>query len=145
VLLLLLSLPYAGVLYHLFGRHLDTGLPAPYSDDHWRQVVSRLGLSKHQVRRGAVCTLFGGLKKSVCVVQLCGSLYSHLERQMHVAVAVPTSCQLRTCSCKRLMWLVCGAHCPQVAGLPAFDDRQRCLHTQSTQPPGVLQACLLSS
>jgi hypothetical protein len=40
----------AGVLYHLFGRHLDTGLPAPYSDDHWRQVVSRLGLSKHQVR-----------------------------------------------------------------------------------------------
>eukprot|EP00878_Enallax_costatus_P000701 GHUV01000811.1.p1 GENE.GHUV01000811.1~~GHUV01000811.1.p1 ORF type:complete len:928 (+),score=335.74 GHUV01000811.1:282-3065(+) len=38
-----------GVLYHLFGRHLDTGLAAPYTDDHWRQVVSRLGLSKHQV------------------------------------------------------------------------------------------------
>jgi hypothetical protein len=51
--MLMYSAAAAGVLYHLFGRHLDTGLPAPYSDDHWRQVVSRLGLSKHQVRRRA--------------------------------------------------------------------------------------------
>lgn len=53
------------MLYHLFGRHLDTGLAAPYSDDHWRQTVSRLGLSKHQVG-GALGGLYLG---AVCCVQ----------------------------------------------------------------------------
>eukprot|EP00879_Flechtneria_rotunda_P000231 GHRR01000309.1.p1 GENE.GHRR01000309.1~~GHRR01000309.1.p1 ORF type:complete len:945 (+),score=429.08 GHRR01000309.1:255-3089(+) len=44
-----------GALYHLYGRHLDTGLPAPYSDDHWRQVVSRLNLTKSQVTGILAC------------------------------------------------------------------------------------------
>jgi hypothetical protein len=33
----------------LFGRHLDTGEAVPYNDNHWRNVVAVLGLSKDQV------------------------------------------------------------------------------------------------
>lgn len=43
--------PCSAAYYRLFGRDLDTGLPAPYSDEHWRQVVSVLRLSKDQVRQ----------------------------------------------------------------------------------------------
>ncbi|WIA21214.1 hypothetical protein OEZ85_000458 [Tetradesmus obliquus] len=39
----------------LFGTNLDTGLPAPYSDAHWRRVVSVLGLTKHQVNHILAC------------------------------------------------------------------------------------------
>eukprot|EP00775_Hariotina_reticulata_P001595 gene1595-1935_t len=38
-----------GVLYNLMGRNLETGLPQPYTDQHWHNVVQQLGLSKHQV------------------------------------------------------------------------------------------------
>ena len=38
-----------GVLYSLLGRNLDTGESAAYTDDHWRQVVARLHLTKQQV------------------------------------------------------------------------------------------------
>jgi len=44
----------AGVLYSLFGRNLDTGEPAAYTDEHWRNVVARLHLTKQQVR-GRLC------------------------------------------------------------------------------------------
>jgi hypothetical protein len=40
----------AGVLYSLFGRNLDTGEAVAYSDEHWRNVVARLHLTKQQVR-----------------------------------------------------------------------------------------------
>lgn len=39
----------AGVLYSLFGRNLDTGEAVAYSDEHWRNVVARLYLTKQQV------------------------------------------------------------------------------------------------
>jgi hypothetical protein len=40
----------AGVLYSLFGRNLDTGEAVAYNDEHWRNVVARLHLTKQQVR-----------------------------------------------------------------------------------------------
>jgi hypothetical protein len=33
----------------LFGRNLDTGLPAAVDDDHWRQVLQQLELTDSQV------------------------------------------------------------------------------------------------
>jgi hypothetical protein len=47
------SLPVrlAGVLYSLFGRNLDTGEAIAYNDEHWRNVVTRLHLTKQQVRQ----------------------------------------------------------------------------------------------
>jgi hypothetical protein len=39
----------AGVLYRVFGRNLDSGLPAGYSDEHWGQVVDHLQLRPQQV------------------------------------------------------------------------------------------------
>jgi hypothetical protein len=44
----------AGAYCRLFGRHLDTGETLPYNDNHWRNVVAVLGLSKDQVGSGAV-------------------------------------------------------------------------------------------
>jgi len=48
-LLAVLCLLLTGVLYHLMGRNLETGLPQPYTHQHWHEVVQQLGLSKHQV------------------------------------------------------------------------------------------------
>lgn len=39
----------AGMLYRLFGRNLDSGLPAHYTDEHWSQVVAHLHLKPQQV------------------------------------------------------------------------------------------------
>lgn len=39
----------------LFGTHLDTGLPAPYSDAHWRRVVKVLDLRQQQVNHILAC------------------------------------------------------------------------------------------
>eukprot|EP00878_Enallax_costatus_P015862 GHUV01016626.1.p1 GENE.GHUV01016626.1~~GHUV01016626.1.p1 ORF type:complete len:407 (+),score=84.71 GHUV01016626.1:469-1689(+) len=44
-----------GAYCRLFGQNLDTGLPAPYSDAHWRRVVSVLGLNKEQVNMILAC------------------------------------------------------------------------------------------
>jgi hypothetical protein len=71
------------VLYHLYGRHLDTGLPAPYSDDHWRQVVSRLGLSKHQV---GSCKTNTSVRVAAIAVSLAGHQYCCAAMPVWVAV-----------------------------------------------------------
>jgi hypothetical protein len=69
----------AGVLYHLYGVNLDSGLPAAYSDKHWQQVLDHLQLRPQQVRSEVVCLLF-------CVVQclsvswlfdMCGPVVCH--------------------------------------------------------------------
>ncbi|KAF8063038.1 Orct2 [Scenedesmus sp. PABB004] len=44
-----------GTLYSLFGRHLETGEPHPYTDEHWRGVVARIGLTQHQVTAILAC------------------------------------------------------------------------------------------
>jgi hypothetical protein len=49
LLLLFLLLLSSGAYCRLFGRHLDTGEAVPYNDNHWRNVVAVLGLSKDQV------------------------------------------------------------------------------------------------
>jgi hypothetical protein len=51
--------------YRLFGRHLDTGLPATYSDAHWRQVVAVLRLSQDQVSQRSSSS---SSSSSVCLV-----------------------------------------------------------------------------
>eukprot|EP00775_Hariotina_reticulata_P008546 gene8546-8729_t len=45
----------AGVWYSVMGVDMDTRLPALYHDDHWRQVVAQLGLSKEQVTQVLAC------------------------------------------------------------------------------------------
>lgn len=45
-----------GVLYSLLGRNLDTGEAAAYTDDHWRNVVARLHLTKQQVTYILACS-----------------------------------------------------------------------------------------
>lgn len=57
---LCLLLGAAGVLYSLFGRNLDTGEAVPYNDQHWRNVVARLHLTKRQVGGWAVAAAAGG-------------------------------------------------------------------------------------
>lgn len=49
----------AGVLYSLLGRNLDTGEAAPYTDEHWRGVVTRLHLTTQQVGDTLLCALVG--------------------------------------------------------------------------------------
>jgi hypothetical protein len=41
----------------LFGRNLDTGLPAVVNDDHWRQVLQQLDLTDEQVRLSMIHAL----------------------------------------------------------------------------------------
>ncbi|WIA41512.1 hypothetical protein OEZ86_008883 [Tetradesmus obliquus] len=79
-----------GVLYHLYGRHLDSGLPAPYSDDHWRQVVMRLGLSKHQVTVILACAELYFSSMSALLQQRRG-----LQQQLKQADEGLSECQRR--------------------------------------------------
>lgn len=42
-----------GAYFKLFGRHIDTNVPAAYSDDHWKKVIAQINLSDEQV--GPAC------------------------------------------------------------------------------------------
>lgn len=42
-------LPHSGAYFRLFGLHIDTGMPAAYTDEHWRSVLAQVNLSHEQV------------------------------------------------------------------------------------------------
>ncbi|WIA14478.1 hypothetical protein OEZ85_003000 [Tetradesmus obliquus] len=77
-----------GVLYRLFGRNLDSGLPAAYCDEHWSQVVQHLRLRPQQVTAiMECCELYGASLSRLLATR--HSLLQHVQFAKAVVYSHP--------------------------------------------------------